>query len=580
MRPGVAQTQQARRIDIGRLTHILAGTTLLGTLLSAPLFYAALLLLMLPLAEASLALFAALHEALLLDTRLIATPLDPLYSGPMIRDAGRFFSVGRAAQALWLAVPILLFVSVLPAIFKPRSWTGLLLSLLWSLVPILLALSVLAPDLLGSFGQAISAAIVLASEPLRQFSSGAGGVPLLLVLAFLPATVASIVAVLANAIAAVRQPDYRRALRGAVFLAPARRVHPRGAVVALLRAAGRVALAATVILLVNCLFLFLLTGVWPDGSFVIATPLAEWLGGEGTLVWMWVLLALLVVICLVVLALIALAGRLLLGRWALGWDALCLMVGLIVMMALEGATLLNSAGFLLGFPGLFLLVAGRSLLFRAIARAGALARRDMQAEPRTLSGRYRRWPALYLRPFAEDWRVLRDLRDRVVSLLLARPLPRRLEEIIADSVFRRRPLVALGNPAEGGLAGAAKTYVADEAWRATVEELIGGSDVVILVVGSTPNIRWEAERIQQAGRLSQTIFVVPAAGAALDGFIANNPEVATAFALPGLADRARLLLFYVDTQGRPTLLMSGTRSVTAYELALDIATSAVGTAAD
>lgn len=79
------------------------------------------------------------------------------------------------------------------------------------------------------------------------------------------------------------------------------------------------------------------------------------------------------------------------------------------------------------------------------------------------------------------------------------------------------PVIAIGQPGESlPDLGAARMYVADDRWRATVDDLLSQSAVVLVRAGTTPNLWWEIEEVMKLVP-RQRIMIVSLLGVAGSG---------------------------------------------------------------
>ena len=84
------------------------------------------------------------------------------------------------------------------------------------------------------------------------------------------------------------------------------------------------------------------------------------------------------------------------------------------------------------------------------------------------------------------------------------------EEMITRDLWRWGPVFAIGQPGEGmPRAGAARTYVSDDAWQAQVQSLIQESQMIVMVAGETPGLQWEIQQVIQMGASGKLVLVVP-----------------------------------------------------------------------
>lgn len=150
----------------------------------------------------------------------------------------------------------------------------------------------------------------------------------------------------------------------------------------------------------------------------------------------------------------------------------------------DGRTRAVAAGIALvtGLPGLMLSTRGKQ---HTAASAAAVLERD--ARP----------PVLYLRSFAAD-----------DTPLLA--FGRSEEEALAVVMGEIGPFIAIGRPGEKlPTLGAARLYVGEEEWRATVDALLDRARLVIYRAGETPGFWWEVERGAARLRPEQVAFLIP-----------------------------------------------------------------------
>ena len=96
-------------------------------------------------------------------------------------------------------------------------------------------------------------------------------------------------------------------------------------------------------------------------------------------------------------------------------------------------------------------------------------------------------PILYLRSFADDaLRIDDSLWTRLIPFrsLVRGILPPRFEEKLVEELSRLGPVVALGRPGEWlPQLGAAREYVAGDAWQREIVDLIARSRAVVMVLG-------------------------------------------------------------------------------------------------
>lgn len=122
-------------------------------------------------------------------------------------------------------------------------------------------------------------------------------------------------------------------------------------------------------------------------------------------------------------------------------------------------------------------------------------------------------PVLFLRSFSDDEQTVGAERPSLMERFVGGDAhPKRLEEVLADEVFWRAPLVALADPRSGARPlGAARYHVLDTEWKDYVQTRIREFGRIVLCMGSTPNLQWELDEILDSGSLTKTIIVFPAA---------------------------------------------------------------------
>lgn len=116
-------------------------------------------------------------------------------------------------------------------------------------------------------------------------------------------------------------------------------------------------------------------------------------------------------------------------------------------------------------------------------------------------------PVLLLRSFQDDGYEMESLEseDKNTNTIT-------FEELICREVAGWGPVVAIGQPGEKmPQLGAARAYYTNETWQENALEMLDNSHVVLMVMGSTPSVGWELERIFDRKHLSKTIVLLPPA---------------------------------------------------------------------
>lgn len=118
-----------------------------------------------------------------------------------------------------------------------------------------------------------------------------------------------------------------------------------------------------------------------------------------------------------------------------------------------------------------------------------------------------RSPVILLRSFGDDSLPL-GKRDHLLSMTSHETLT--LEQFVVDKVWRFGPVLAIGNPSDRlSPLGAAREYIPEDRWRASVQEYLKEAQRVVCILGGTPGLQWEYEQIQMLGKDEGTIIVFP-----------------------------------------------------------------------
>lgn len=177
-------------------------------------------------------------------------------------------------------------------------------------------------------------------------------------------------------------------------------------------------------------------------------------------------------------------------RRSLGWQLMLLVCGvpLVVLGMLSEAAGEGDDEMLWSLLGMVALVAVIALWRRVLRHEVPSADELLLRDPRA--------PVLYLRSFKDDSALVlhggaAGWLDRAAgALAVATP-----EQELAWCLQRVGPVVAIGKPGEPlPELGAARLYVAHEAWQAKVCELMQAAALVVLRVGDSPGVLWEVEQ--------------------------------------------------------------------------------------
>jgi TM2 domain-containing membrane protein YozV len=148
----------------------------------------------------------------------------------------------------------------------------------------------------------------------------------------------------------------------------------------------------------------------------------------------------------------------------------------------------------IGLIGLIAVIRSGVILLRTGWKYDALSAEQARArDPRP--------PVVYLRSFHQDeeMAVAGGRAARLWQRLAPFMTPAYVsvvdpEQEMAMMFHRVGPVIGIGQPGEPlPDLGAARMYVADDRWRATVDGLLAESSVVLIRAGSTPNLWWEIE---------------------------------------------------------------------------------------
>lgn len=140
-------------------------------------------------------------------------------------------------------------------------------------------------------------------------------------------------------------------------------------------------------------------------------------------------------------------------------------------------------------------------LYRVGKRATALLAHEVLAADA-------RSPVLYLRSFKDD-PVGAQAPETGVTTVFG--LTATEEEQIAQVFSQLGPVIAIGRPGERlPELGAARLYVSDDEWKATVSELMADSRLVLYRASDTQNFHWEVEHGGKMMLPERIVFLIPA----------------------------------------------------------------------
>lgn len=152
------------------------------------------------------------------------------------------------------------------------------------------------------------------------------------------------------------------------------------------------------------------------------------------------------------------------------------------------------------------------LLLRAGHRQMLAVRRKSMLKVGEILAADERAPVLFLRSFSDDHIQLRSRRKPMLWPLATRRMGAEdtFEEALTMVVTEIGPVIAIGRPGETtARVGAAREYVSDDAWQERVNELIYQAALIVVLIGNTQGLAWEAARLLSPSSRDKVLFVVP-----------------------------------------------------------------------
>ena len=188
---------------------------------------------------------------------------------------------------------------------------------------------------------------------------------------------------------------------------------------------------------------------------------------------------------------------------------------------------------------------------------GALVARDPSA------------PVLLLRSFTDDSVEL----QRSAPELWGVRLTHRFEESIKEHLASYGPLIAVGKPGSLPEFGAARAFLAEDAWQPQVLDWMAQAVLIVVMLGQTKWVRWEIEQIIDRHYLNKCVFLIPP-GASNEHRWAILPDCFRTTAWSNALDAAQASIArsaYCAEDGRMVLFASNRATETGYGLSIQFA---------
>jgi hypothetical protein len=156
-------------------------------------------------------------------------------------------------------------------------------------------------------------------------------------------------------------------------------------------------------------------------------------------------------------------------------------------------------------------VAFRGFLFAPLRDAFLQFRQSLIRTASEIAANSRKAPILLLRAFADDQaRVAASFRTFTFAFG-GHDATKPLEEVIAEALFARGPVIALSDPRAKSAPplGAARDASTDLDWQSYILRRIEETQLVAVVVSRTDNLSWEIDQLAAHDVLERTIFITP-----------------------------------------------------------------------
>jgi hypothetical protein len=155
------------------------------------------------------------------------------------------------------------------------------------------------------------------------------------------------------------------------------------------------------------------------------------------------------------------------------------------------------------------------LLFGTSVYCYRYHRQGMAASARRVLAVDSRAPILFLRSFQEDQHVVKK-GSWLASWLpwhadaYSRKVGQTFEEWLAQELRALGPFIALGDPNDHlPTLGAARVYAADATWQSTVAEFVGRAQLILVVEGVTPGLKWELNHVRTTSSPARVAIFIP-----------------------------------------------------------------------